>query len=346
MSIFQTGIESAQREAAHSGGGGKFADFFSLEAPPNGQIEGETKVIRHLYDMAANPAFPHVGTIITTRIHLGVPTRPKPDWEKGNWYAHQSATCRNTTLEAGAKLWEVMDDAKEYRGCWICDHVKKKDKKGVLRPHYASVRNWGLCVVRKEVFLSPGVVTYEDATKEIEDESGNIQVVPDVQILKFGLQNFWNKFDGAFKARGTLLNCDYIVTRHHGGTDTDYIVGQAEPVSLRNPDGTFVINPATGLAMPLDYRDPEIYKNYTGIADIDRIVMTQATADYQRRWFDESYTPKKVTEAGAEGSEGGQPQAQAPTNDVASLEALTAMTQRLDGYAAPVVPQPGQTPGQ
>lgn len=343
MSIFQTGIESAQKEAASSGGGGgKFLDFFTLDAPPQGQVEGETKVIRHLYDMAANPAFPHVGTILTTRIHLGVETRPKPEWEKGNWYPYQSATCRNTVLEGGSHLWEVMEDKDEYRGCWICDNVKKKDKKGVLRPHYASVRNWGLCVVRKEIVLSPGVVTYEDATREISDEDGKIEVVPDIQILKFGLTNFWNKFDGAYKARGTLLNCDYIVTRHNGGTDTDYIVGQCDPVPMRDAQGQFVINPATGIPMPLDYRDPEIYARYSGQVNLDKLVMAQATADYQRRWFDATYTPKKVTEA-KEGDD--QPAAAAPANDVASLEALTAMTQRLDGYAAPVT-QPGQTPGQ
>jgi hypothetical protein len=334
--IFKSGIQAVREEASHSGGG-DFALYLSSLL----QAEGDQVVIRHLTDMEVNPTFPHIGAIIQTRIHQGVPSRPRPEWldKDDPWWDNYSGVCRNTKIGSGQKLWEVLPDADEYRGCWICDHVTET-KKGKTRPHYASVRAWGLCVVRNRVQVAPGEFTYVDATREVTRDEQTIQV-PDVRIMQFGMKNFWSKFDGTFGTRGTLLDWDFVVTRKGSGTDTDYTVGQtADPVYLRGPDGNVVLSP-NGSPLLLDYRDPAIYSKYQGTVDLDEPILHRAGIDYHRRRFDASYTPADVGEGAAPAS------TPAPVNDVASAEALGALSARLDGYTAPAgAPVPGQVPGQ
>ena len=327
MSLFVTGLQESREaaKAANTYTGGK-TKYLSLE-------ENETVTFRFITDCVANPDYPHVKVSVSTRVHQGAKTRPKPDWATGEWYEHGSSTCRNMLMKDGSHLWSLLPDAEQYQGCYVCDTVKVKNKKQEIVPHYASFRDWGIVVMREKIQVAPGEFTYVDATREVE-EDGVTTTIPDVRIIKFGQKNFWSKFDGYLRERGTLLDWDYVVTRIGKGTDTDYSVAPGVQVALRDASGAPILSPATGLALPLDYRDPAIYARYDRLVDMEAAIMGQASIDYQRRYFDPEFTPANI-------GNGNEAVADVPVVDVASQDALAAMSARVtEVYGTPTAEVP------
>lgn len=312
MSKFSTGVETLATLAKKSQGSSfSRTNFFSLD-------DGEEVVVRFLTDY---------DDVISVTQHMGAATRPRPDWlsKEANWSPSWGCVCRNTLMGDGVtKLWEVMDDAEAMPGCYVCDNVKVAGGKHDGKPDRAKPRGWALVCIRKEI-LGDGsdalggparkgqVVSYVDSTIEVVDRDGKTSEEKDIRVVNMGHKNFFSLLSGTHRRYGTLLDRDFAIKRVGEGLDTTYEIVHLDPIPNH------------------DLRDPAIMATYPH-EPLDEIVMGQAEAAYQRRFFDPTYTPPQKADAAAKGDEGAPVQEQAKASGDVDAEHLAAMAAKIQGH--------------
>ena len=335
MSIFDQGAGAA-KEAAEASGGNfvRDWDWFDLE-------DGNSAFLRFLSDAFVDPRYPHVGGWISVMQHNSILTCPRPEWHKTGertkdkkWPARMKCVCRNTQVgPEGAKrpLHLLLPDAEEYQGCYVCDN-RRSEKGGALT---GSGRTWALAVVREQVPLEGGGVTYVTKTVEVEDEQGNKVQKPLTVVVNQAYSNFFKQLEGEATGRGTntVLDRDFKITRVGEKLNTDYIIVGMDQVGW--------IDPNTQQQVILDLRIPEHFAAFDTGVKLDEIVADQASVSWQRRWFDESYVPPAKDDESSGSSQGGAPaEQQAKPGGDLDAAAVAAMAGRLTGYGAPAGGQP------
>lgn len=310
MSKFATGVETLGRKAQ----GPSFArtTFFGLD-------DGQEVVVRFLTDY---------DEVVTVDQHQGATARPRPDWlgADAKWSPRWGCVCRNTVMGDGVtRLWQVMDDAADMEGCYVCDNVRVTGGKQDGQLDRPKARGWALACIRNEVLgdgseekggpaMQGQIVSYIDATREVERD-GKVTQEKDIQVVNMGHMNFFSLLAGTHRRYGTLLDRDFAIKRVGEGLNTTYQIVHLDPIPGH------------------DLRDPAIMAEYK-YEDLDDIVMGRAEASYLRRYFDPTYTPPQKSDAPA--TSAGAPAAEQakPSGDVAASQ-LAAMAAKVQGQRPP-----------
>lgn len=324
---YNQGAEAA-KEAAEASGGGFNRDWEWLTLDEN-----ESIFLRFLSDAYLNPNIPHVGAWISVMQHNSILTCPRPEWHKTgeftkdrSWPTRMKCVCRKTLVgPEGAKqeLHLLLPDAAEYVGCYVCDN-RRSEKGGALK---GSGRTWALAVVREQVSLPDGSVSYVTKTVEVEQEDGTKVTKPVTVVVNQAHSNFFKQLEGVADAYGTntILDRDFKVTRVGKQLSTDYIIVAMPQVDFTDASGQNVV---------LDLRIPEHFAAFDTGIKLAEIVADQASVSWQRRWFDESYVPPVKEKA--EGNGQGAPAAQqAKPSAELDQDAAKAMADRLTSYGQP-----------
>jgi hypothetical protein len=244
-------------------------EYFSLAAPADGEVFGETKVIRLVTD---EPDFRE------TRQHSFVKTKPAPADKPADkkWPLKMGAVCRQSPG------FDAI-----YADCYIdiADEYLVEGKKGMYHPKPA-LRLWAVAVEREPLIGTDAMVAagqieayevgspvgYQDVLVEREVDGKTVKA-PKFVVLNFGLENFFNSILGFHTAYGTLLDRDYKITRKGSGTDTDYIIAPLD--KQLHTDGK-----------PFDLRRPELKELYEIPFDLDAIIANLASDEYYEWFFD------------------------------------------------------------
>lgn len=274
-----------------------FADweYLSLEAPADGEIYGESVVIRWVTDEA---------DLRETRQHSFANTKPAPaDKPKDKkWPVKMGSVCRQSPgFDA------IYDD------CYICESPEhmKEDKNGKLRPAYAGLRLWGVAVIREPIIgtqemadkgeIQPyevgSPVGYQDATFEKDEyvdgeATGKKITVKKFVVANFGLDNFFNAVLGFYNAYGTLLDRDYKITRKGKGTETSYEFAPQDKILV---DGKV-----------FDLRNPLFAEDYAIPFNLDEIIANLASDEYYDWFFNKNVESSWVARFGEAKEEGGE----------------------------------------
>lgn len=306
------------------------------------------------------------------RQHSFVPTRPLPadtdQKTRDRWPAKMGSTCRKD---------KAFGDY--FPDCFIDLHIKKPDGKA----HFASPRQWALCVLREEVkgtaeMVAEGKITqdkvgkrlgFRDKTIEIEDTdkdgkpNGDKTTVRDIRVVNMGFKNFFAALQGSWAVFDTVLDRDYAITRVGTGTDTDYRIVNLDPTP------------------GYDCRDKETLQKYAdvleikvvhpkfaddGTEDTSRWILDpkfitdlwveKATDEFYARFFDTrvpfpSKGSKDSDTAPAAQQEKPSGDAGPSADEASNAERLAAMRAKVSGYSPPSTDSSppskdtGETPG-
>lgn len=320
------------KESASGGASFDRTHFLSIK-------DGEQEIVRFMTDYEAQQGAPHILPWLSIRQHSNVPTIQEPSWhgldadgnkrkEPKKWPSRMGVVCRNTICEGipgRPKLWEVLDDGLE--GCLVCDgDFDAKTKR-------ASTRGWALACLREEVRDESGsVLGYRDKLREVERDGVTVTEKA-VVLVNNGWKNFFSKLEGFGLHYGTILDRDFIIRRSGSGISTDYNFFPIDPVPTQ--DGR-----------AYDLRDPEIFARYETNVSLDDEIDRQGSADWQRRWFDPTWSPQSSKDSGPTQSESSPAQPASPQG--VTEASLADMAARVKNYApATTTPQDdaGDNPG-
>lgn len=294
-------------------------EYLSLAAPSDGELYGESVVVRWVTDE---------GDWRETRQHSFVNTKDAPaDLPEGKkWPAKMGGVCRQSP-----GFDQVYDE------CYICEapQYRKEDAKGRLRKPYAGLRMWAVGVVREPVIGTKEMadrgeiqayevgspVGYVDATydKEIYENgeaTGKTEKRKKFVVANFGLDNFFNALLGFFNVYGTVLDRDYKITRKGAGTETEYEIAPLDKEKIT----------LNGREVPFDLRNPEIAKDYEIPFNLDEIIGNLASDEYYEWFFDtrvESSWAKRFPNSKDE-SEGGSA-SESEDNEAATKDTIEKM---------------------
>jgi hypothetical protein len=304
-------------------------EYFSLDAPAEGEVNGGSEVIRLILD---EPDF------IEAKQHSYTSTKSAPaDLPEGKkWRPKVDATCRYTRVQEGT----LYDD------CYVCDNVTVM-RNGKESKAFPSTKLWVPAVIRipvkvtqehvdkglAESFEIGSYSLYEDDTVEKEIDGKKV-MLPRFVVLNFGFKNFFDKLLGFHNVYGTLLDRDYKITRKGSGTDTDYIIVPLDPQKDLETGGKF------------DLRNPDIASRYqlpTGedwVTVLTKVVMDKASDDYYGFFFDPSKniswesrfgksTKDEVATVDAEATEQFVPHRPDPEQESQNTATIEAMRDRM-----------------
>ena len=155
---------------------------------------------------------------------------------------------------------------------------------------------------------------YTDRTRDVENSDGKTVTEKDLQIINLGWGNFFSVLDGMASHFGTIVDRDYVIKRKGSGLDTKYQAINLDPIGL-------------------DLRKKEDYDRYPNVPDLDDIIEDQAGWDYQRRYFDPTYSPPQrgdtSTESSSNSNEGAPVQQQQKSSNDLEAQKMADMTARV-----------------
>lgn len=298
--------------------------------------DGESMFLRFLTDVYPDPNAPHLGAWISVMQHNSTLTCPRPEWHsKGestkerNWPMRMNCVCRNTMVSPGGvktPLHALLPDSSAYSGCYVCDN--RRSEKGGPAP--VSGRTWALAAVREQVQLPDGSTTLVTKTQEGTSPSGESVSKPVIVVVNQAYSNFFKQLEGVAEAYGTLtiVDRDFKVTRVGTQLNTSYTIVAMPQVGWKDPSGANVI---------LDLANPDHFAAFDVNVNLDEIVSHQASHDWQRRWFDESFIPP-LPEGADSNTAAPEAQQAKPTGDI-DAAAMALMADRLTGYGQPAPSQ-------
>lgn len=275
----RTSMSAASSKPKFGRGGAKAkeaADKAQARAPRTNYFslkDGESAIIR-LIDDGDETGWIYV------KQHEYVPVqKDAPEDYQGEWPKRTGAICRHDEAFAGM-----------YSDCWICDEMTRED---TGKPYRPALRLWARAVMREAVkgtqeMVDEGKIPATKIGKRVAIKDKMIDVAEmdskgeatgktveqfDVQVLNFGMKNFFGYLQGFYDVYGTVLDRDYVIKREGSGTDTEYsIVPLPE---IKNGEGGIYT-----------LEDAEVRAKYLDIVDLEEIIARRASDDHYARYFD------------------------------------------------------------
>jgi len=308
---FRRGAEEA-KEATKGGAPFARTKFFKLDdKPPDNQA-----LVRFIHDA-------HQWIVVDQYQFL--PTKPKPAGWEANWPPRMGAVSRSDVA------LKAMFDTD-----YIAEHMRTADGKK-YRP---SPRTWTLGCLREEVFENGQKVGYRDKTRDVvirkDDGSEETITIKDIQVINLGYKNFFSFLEGFYRAYGTLMDRDYLITRSGTEKDTTYTIAPLDPI--KNADGEV-----------FDLRNPKFADRYATDWTLESVILEMASDEYVGRFFDPSYVDPLVTNKGNGDGAPASEQAKPDTDSDAEAR-MRAVADRLKGggeakpYDETPVEAAGETP--
>lgn len=309
MPSFSRGDEAAEARASSGGFAGRLR-YLSQDVQTGKDNPTFFRVISEREDL------------ITADIHMGIPTKEKPDGYTGTWPAKMSAVCPNdkafAVKDEKEKVigWEQPDT--HYGHCYIHEHMGDQLDQFNRPLSRASAVTHGLVVLRDPVRNDKGaVIGFKDKIEEYEDRDGNKHNVPAIRLAAQKWTNFWGPIKAANYISGTFCGRDYMMTK----VGTEVTVTPLDPTPEHNPE-----TPS--------------WKDYTDAMDLMRVdviatLAEQASEEHFARFFD----PTKKAPERSSGKDKGAPDGSAPPaeadEDPPELQAqIEALRNRVKGNQA------------